>query len=411
MYNYILNSIGYKNQWHLHGRDVSGLTKMSSINVEKAWNILNGFGKNEVVIGFADDGCNLSSVDDNINKKFTAAAFLQDGKLMTGTASSIKNRMYIPPYRHGTALAGLIAAPLSSSLPVGVSPGCRLLPVRWEFDNGFHITQKGFYKILSFISNKVDIFINTWAKFPKMVFNDENLAMIRELTYKGGRRGKGIVFIWAAGNSGCPIHYSCDNDIIWSGCVGKDGLLYDVKKSKEFFHSLYNVDNVLIVSAINAFGKRAHYSCYGNGISICAPSNNKHCFESGLYIEKGLTTRSADQAGFTNNFKGTSGAAALVAGVAGLVISANMEASAFDVVSVIKSTALKSLDFVPYPTSKYLCSQFNLGLIEDSVIDVYSNGKFNLEGWSPWFGYGLVNAEHAVKLAINKKIRSSIYGG
>ncbi|EKQ9928325.1 proprotein convertase subtilisin/kexin type 7 precursor, partial [Salmonella enterica subsp. enterica serovar Panama] len=106
MYNYILNSIGYKNQWHLHGRDVSGLTKMSSINVENAWSILNGFGKNEVVIGFADDGCNLSSVDDNINKKFTAAAFLQDGKLMTGTASSIKNRMYIPPYRHGTVLAG-----------------------------------------------------------------------------------------------------------------------------------------------------------------------------------------------------------------------------------------------------------------------------------------------------------------
>lgn len=108
------------------------MSVLCSINNERAWERLEGYGSNDVVIGFADDGCCLPSVDRNFHNKFIAVAYIDNGKLITGSPDNMQDRMYIAAHRHGTALAGLMAAPLSSILPVGVAPGCRLLPVRWE---------------------------------------------------------------------------------------------------------------------------------------------------------------------------------------------------------------------------------------------------------------------------------------
>lgn len=374
---------------------------MSNVSSEKAWDILDGFGNKDVVIGFADDGCRLGCVDKELSDKFAAAAFLENGKLITGTAERLSDRMFISPFRHGTALAGLMAAPLSSAHPIGVAPGCSLLPVRWEFNNGFKITQDGFRKILLFLSDKVDVFVNTWARLPSMIFNEENLALINELSCKGGRRGKGIVFVWAAGNSACPVHHSGDYDIIWNGYLDQQGCVAGIRKTKQFTHSLIDTDNVLLVSAVNGFGKRAHYSCYGTGIAVCAPSSNSHCFGANLYVEQGLTARSADEAGFTRNFKGTSGAAALVGGVAGLIISACPNLSASEIVSVIKSSASRCLDFSSYPTTEFRCAGSSSEVVSDGIKGHYSSGHFIQGGWSPWFGYGLVNAADAVRLALS----------
>ncbi|BEH99991.1 S8 family serine peptidase [Edwardsiella ictaluri] len=390
----------YHAQWHLHGGGF-GYCNVKNIG---AWELLDGYGDDSVVIGFADDGCLLSAVDADYSNKFIAAAFFDGNKLVTGTPRRLFNNMYLSGFRHGTALASIIASPLSLTLPLGVAPGCRLLPIRWGFNNGFSITQDGFQQMLLFVSDKIDVFVNCWSRLPIMNFNEETVSMIRTLERSGGRRGKGILFIWAAGNSGCPIDYYSDTSVVFDGIVKDDGFFYDGRASKYFHHSLVNIDNVLMVSSVDCYGKRSHYSCYGSGISICAPSNNKHRFGAKLYSEKGLTTRSADFTGMTNNFKGTSGSAAIVGGVAGLVISANKNLYATDVASIIKSTASKHLNFSSYPTTIFSCGKHKAIRFSDGVVSEYIRGEFDGQGWSPWFGYGLVNSCDAVKYAITKSL-------
>lgn len=396
----LLVSPGYQAQWHLHGRTSDGST-CCSVKAEQAWTRLRGFGNEEIVIAFSDDGCHTDAVAPSSSCKFAAAAYLEQGELVYGNPQEVKEKMVIPGHRHGTALAGLIAGPLDVVLPIGVAPGCRLLPVRWEYKDRFRITQKGFNTILTTLADKVDIFINTWASLPNMIFSEDNVRLIQELSYSGGRRGKGIIFIWAAGNSGCPIHYEASSLIPYTGYV-ENGSFYSGRFASTFFHSLCHLENVLIVSAINQQGRRAHYSCYGPGITLCAPSNNSHCFDAYTFSEPGLTTRSGDIKGYTHNFKGTSGASALVAGVAALTLSANQNLSASELANILRKTAAKDLDFRPYPEHRYPCQNFDGKDVSDLPLRQFNSGEFNHQGWSPWFGYGLVDAEKAVNLALSK---------
>lgn len=387
-------SSAYQSQWHLHGRTTDG-QRCRSVNAEQAWCSLQGYGRDDIVIAFADDGCQMDAVASCVNDKFAAAAFLENGRLIYDTPQQIKAQMFVPGHRHGTALAGLIAGAMEANFPVGVAPGCRLLPVRWEYNKRFRITPQGFFTILKTLEDKIDIFINTWASLPHMTFPDKTIGLIREMSQQGGRRGKGVLFIWAAGNSGCPIQYKADFPVPYTGYV-ENNIFCDGRYSAEFSHSLCSLENVLTVAAINLHGRRAHYSSYGPGISLCAPSNNRHCFDAFPFSEPGLTTRSGDIEGYTHNFKGTSGAAGLVAGAAALTLSANPQLNACELAGILRRTAAKDLDFRPYPEHRYPATGTATGQVTDLPLMPFRNGEFNSSGWSPWFGHGLVDAKQAV---------------
>ncbi|HAT1614038.1 TPA: S8 family serine peptidase [Raoultella ornithinolytica] len=393
----LLASSAYQSQWHLHGRMTDG-QRCRSVNAEQAWYRLKGYGREDIVIAFADDGCQMDAVASGTDDKFVAAAFLEQGRLVYEAPQQIKEQMFVPGHRHGTALAGLIAGAVNADFPVGVAPGCRLLPVRWEYDRRFHITPQGFHVILESLEDKTDIFINTWASLPNMKFPDKTVGLIRELSRHGGRRGKGILFIWAAGNSGCPIHFQADSPIPYAGYV-ENNVFCDGRYSSKFTHSLCNIENVLTVAAINLYGRRAHYSCYGPGIALCAPSNNRHCFDAFPFSEPGLTTRSGDIRGYTHNFKGTSGAAGLVAGAAALTLSANPQLNACELAGILRRTAARDLDCRPYAEHRYPAIGSASGEVTDLPLVPFQNGEFNSCGWSPWFGHGLVDAERAVTAA------------
>ncbi|QIT27413.1 hypothetical protein [Raoultella terrigena] len=78
---HLLASSAYQSQWHLHGR-LPGGQQCRSVNAEKAWLCLNGYGSQEVVISFADDGCLIDAVASNIDDKFVAAAFMEKRRLV-----------------------------------------------------------------------------------------------------------------------------------------------------------------------------------------------------------------------------------------------------------------------------------------------------------------------------------------
>jgi hypothetical protein len=145
-----------------------------------------------------------------------------------------------------------------------------------------------------------------------------------------GRRQKGCVIVWAAGNG---------NELI----------------SNDEWASY---DKVLAVAASTDQDTRAYYSDFGQEVDVCAPSSGG---------QNGITTTAIG--GYTSNFGGTSSAAPLVAGIAGLILSLNPNLTYLEVYDIICKSAEK--------------------------IDV-QNGKYNADGHSDWYGYGRVNAFRAL---------------
>jgi hypothetical protein len=400
--NVLSKSIHYSRQWHLHGQGKSSLIDpRASLNCQEAWQVLDGFGKEQIIVAVPDDGCLVASVPGHDKGKFIDLAYLENNRLITGLSDNVKHAMYIPNKKHGSAICSLIASALTQSKPVGVIPNAKLLPIRWEYNGGYKISQAGFERILDYVSDKVDIMICTWASTPNFIFSESNITRIKELATKGGRRGKGIVFIWAAGNSAVPIDFLSTQPIPYRGYVA-DGVFLHAKYAVHFTHSLKNIDNVALVSAISSQAQRSHYSSYGYGLSLCAPSNNTHCFTDDPLSGLGITTASADDCGYTHNFKGTSASAALVAGVAGLILSANNLLTATDVVNIMKKTASSELNFAGYPEEKFFDPN-EQRWCSTTPLPPFDRGCFSSSVWSPWFGYGKVDARAAVEYAITIK--------
>jgi subtilisin-like proprotein convertase family protein len=239
-----------------------------------------------------------------------------------------------------------------------------------------------------------------------MSFSSTVVNRVRQLSESGGRRGRGIVFLFAAGNENCPIQHSGSEDIPFTdGWNPSFTTWIGVETSRVFSHNLTTVPGVVHVAALASHAQRSHYSNYGIGVGICAPSNNVHEYRRLPVTGLGITTaRGTQVTTITDTFGGTSSATPLVAGIAALVISANPELGAAEVIGVLKRTAAKDLDPTPYPRTPPASFDTNPSW-DVSPAGASANGAFqnigNPDGtWSPWFGHGRVDAQAAVAEAL-----------
>ncbi|MDX1984888.1 MAG: proprotein convertase P-domain-containing protein [Bryobacteraceae bacterium] len=404
----------YLEQWHLHTRRSHSLfDRRSSSRCEGAWQLLDNFGSAEVVVCVTDDGCRLDHRDFDSTGKFAGFGFFQGNQFITNLSPGAdRARMYEDGEDHGTACAGVIGAEIDAGLTVGAAPGCRLLPIKWELireDRGefLAISDGKLLAVLDFVADKVDVISNSWGSSPQSNSSAVLIARIRELAQTGGPRRKGIVFLWAAGNENCPIQHNADVDTPFDDGRDGNGNWVGVNTSRTFRHNLVGIPGVMYVAAVASNAQRSHYSNYGTGIDISAPSNNLHIYRrmpsiTGLGI---TTVEGASPTTTTRSFGGTSSATPLTAGIAALVISANPDLTALEVISILKRTASKDLDFTPYP--KTPPASFDPNPTWDvSPIAPFDSGAFqNINSpdgtWSPWFGHGRVDAQAAVAEALS----------
>lgn len=400
----------YFQQWHLHERLTDNeFDVRSSARCEDAWNILNHFGSEDVVIGVTDDGCKLDHPDFNSQGKFTTWGYMSGLNLIhRDSIASNPNNMYQDGADHGTNCCGVVAAEVDAQLTVGAAPGCRLLPIKWESSGpSLFISDGKIFTVLEFLQNKVDVISNSWGSSPHGNYASFVVNKIRALAQSGGRRGKGIVFLWAAGNENCPINFSGNLDIPydhgWKQRMDGSWFWDGVRTSRTFSHNLAGIPGVMFIAALASSAQRSHYSNYGTDISLTAPSSNSHKYFRMSVTGLGITTTSGDSRLFDNEFGGTSSATPLVAGIAGLVISANPDLTAEEVVSVLQQTASKDLNMSSYPQTPPASYDTNTSW-DVSPVPPFENGAFdqNLEDgtWSPWFGFGKVDAATAVKEAL-----------
>lgn len=401
----------YARQWHLH-TDFHHLDydHRACAMCEHAWQLLDGFGSSAITIAISDDGCRTDHSDFNSPDKFRSWAYFRGQRLVTADdIDASADEMWKPGANHGTSCAGVAAGEVDAQRVVGAAPGCKLLPIQFEsLGPSLFISSSRMLKALNFIADDADIMSNSWGNVPINVWPTVVVNRMTQLAQTGGPRGKGILFLWAAGNDNCPINLEAAQDVPYTSgidFVSDTPVWAGVATARTFENNLVGVPGVMHIAALASNARRSHYSNYGPGISLCSPTSNSHTYSRMVVRGLGVTSATGAGAGVTNSFGGTSSATPLVAGVAALVRSANPELTAAEVESILKRTASKGLDMSGYaPTSP---APYDMDTSWDvSPVTPFDTGEFTDNGdddgsWSPWFGFGRVDARRAVADALN----------
>ena len=370
----------YIKQWYLNNKGGSNLGAGSHIFAEQAWDITRG--NRSVIIAIADDSIDINHPDFKGSGKIVSPLDLKDNDFSPMPVEDTDN--------HGTSCAGVATAEENGIGIVGVAPGCALMPIR---TTGY-LDDDSIEQIFDWVIQKgASVVSCSWG--PSAVYFPLSLRQSAALTKAAtqGRNGKGCVIVFAAGNANRPVN----------GTINEKGWPKNIISGQTKWLGGFTVHpDVITVSASTSLGKKAAYSNWGSGISVCAPSNNA---PPGMWLQEtgfvttppevtsylaGLGVFTTDRVGasgydpgnYTAYFGGTSSATPVVAGVAALVLSANPNLTAKEVRTILEQTADKIVDTDPDP-------QFGTQM-----------GTYNSSGRSDWFGYGKVNAFKAVQAAV-----------
>ena len=331
----------YGCQWHLSNTGQFEGGAMQDINVESVWSGGNmGEGINVVVV---DDGLQSSHQDLAPN-------------VLTSRNHDYARRggIFHPFETHGTAVAGLIAARDNDIGVRGVAPRARVFGYNLIAFGATTASSVGDAMYRREDAQHTAISNNSWGHVPTSMptgFGATWEAAV-ERGVTEGYGGKGIFYVWSAGNG----HERYDHA------------------------NLDEVANFYAVAAACAVGYddvRSDYSETGANLWVCAPSN------SGRPGLPGITTTHQSNR-YRDSFGGTSAAAPIVSGVAALVRAANNTLTWRDVKLILAASARQN-------------DSTNSGWEQGAV--KYGSTTNERYSFNHEYGFGMVDAAAAVALA------------
>lgn len=344
-------------QWHLEnvgqidGSSI-GLLAGADARVIAAWRASQQLGDSDITVAVIDDGFDIGHPDLGPSSRIVSPFDF------TRNSTDVRpgpGRVPVPGDPggdwHGTACAGVAVSRADADGVVGAAPNCKLMPVRWgpyindtQIENWFsHVTDNG-----------ADVVSCSWGVQARVFELSTRMHNAIEECATNGRGGLGCVVCFAAGNENRDID--------------------DYPNSLDGFATH---PNVIAVAASTSVDTKAHYSNFGEAISICAPSSGAGgrgvltADVRGTYVatDDGNTYEAGYSPGaFTPSFGGTSSACPLVAGICALVLSLDASLTAAQVKSLLESNARR----------------------------IGSNASYGTDGHSNLFGFGCVDAEAVV---------------
>jgi subtilisin family serine protease len=341
-------------QWHLentglHGGESIGFKRGADARVVAAWRLLESIGSNDVVVGVIDDGFDLGHPD-LADKAIDPWDFRRNSSDVTPEPD-----LHSPAHGnwHGTACAGVAIGSAGAGQIVGVAPNALWIPVRMNGSISPMLTAEWFDYLTD---HGAWIISCSWGAEAAVYTLPDRIAHAISRSATEGRDGLGCAVVFAAGNSSLDIN--------------------DHPRSE---NGLARHPQVIAVSASTSMDEFADYSNFGEEIWVCAPSGGLGGWSvttsdvRGSYTDAEGVERASGYADGDYNpyFTGTSSACPLVAGVCALLLSANSDLTAEQVRQVIRETARR--------------------IGEESG---YENGH------STKFGYGCIDAESAVRAAL-----------
>ncbi len=340
-------------QWHL-----------PMINAPKAWE--HTYGEPYSIIAVLDSGISIYHPDlrDNIIR---GKSFAKNPSTGVVPLDDAKGPYYNMIAAHGTAVAGIIGAVTDNRIGVaGICGNCSITPAKFfDYHEEYIEVSRTLNAFKWLVDNGAAVINNSWGE----IDIDENGKCLEiqpdnfrneavQYAAKYGRNGLGSIVVWAAGNSRCDTALNMN----------------------------YEHPSILLVNAVDEYGKMAEYSNYGNRIDIALPDASVTTDLPGEYGFNNSVFSDNIDLEYTTSFTGTSSSAAVASGIAGLIISANPALTSEEVIKCMKAASM-----IPEQNCSLEESQ------RDSLnIPSDPPGKEH----SKCFGFGVVDTEKAVKMAI-----------
>lgn len=307
----------FSQQWHLKNTGQGGGLKGFDMKVTSTWDTYRGRG---VKIGIVDDGLEIlhpdlsPNVEPGLHFDWNALPYDTDP-----TPNPKKDDT------HGTAVAGVAAARGGNSIGVsGVAPEARLVGLRLisaEDQDGTSDQEDA--EAMAHQNGVIHVKNCSWGS--SRGFNPASplFEAARRDGVLNGRGGKGILYVWAAGNNR------------EAGQQGqKDGIT----------SSMY----INTVGALTNKGGLTYYSETGAHIILTAPSSggSRSIYSTDLRGKNGYNKRGSAQGepsdlNYTDSFGGTSSATPAVAGMMALMLEANPNLNWRDVKEILLRSATK----------------------------------------------------------------------
>lgn len=286
-----------------------------NLGMPEAWGMTLGSADTTVVV--VDTGCDLDHPD--------LAAKMDPGRDVVDDDDDPSYLGSDSGAEHGTECAGLIAAATDNGEGIaGGCPECRLRCVRFLSDEPVPLSAD--VDAFQFaLEVGADVVSNSWGFVEPTPVPGPLREAIQEVATQG-RGGLGAIVVFAAGND--------DREL------GDD--------------ELEAVPGVLCVGAINNFDDATPFTNRGRAIDLVAPTGTLTTDISG--------SAGSDPTDYTSLFGGTSSACPVVAGIAGLLVSAAPDRTGPELTEILIRTARAAPYAVP-----------------------------DEDGHDPLFGYGIVD--------------------
>ncbi len=266
---------------------------------------------------------------------------------------------------HGTTVAGVIAARSGNGIGVTGVAG-RASIYGYNLLSSYTLARQGDAMFRN--AAATDISSNSWGPDDNAAFHpvDDSWERGIKVGLNSGSNGKGISYIWAAGN----------------GREEYDNSNYD---------EITNFYGVVAVCAVSRNRSVAFYSEAGANLWLCGPSDSRVLGVTTTDLtgtrgdNQGVHDKEYSNLNYTNSFEGTSASAPFVAGVVALMRQVNSALTWRDVKLILaESSDMPAID----------------GIITGA--EVYAN---NRAGSKPNYkfhhdyGFGIVNSTRAVAIA------------
>ena len=364
-------------QWHLLNSGQTGGRKGVDLNVLPVWEYYRGAGIN---VGIYDSGVYVDHEDLIANWDIDLQPII-DGEPLN--PNPLNNPLVIKADAHGTAVAGLIAAPINGIGVVGVAPEVNYGASILKFKDTSGLRLKEFKQF-----GLYDIANHSWSDF---LTQEERNAWINSIVT--GRNELGVVQVVSASNS--------RENGNWTSFMNSD---------------LTNMRQNIIVAAGSDLGDIIDYSTPGPSVLVTAPVDvNKILGPQYPQWERKVTTpdrildksTTTDIPGKENGFSGeddllkaslppdysyttamsgTSASAPMVSGVVSLMLDANPSLGYRDVQEIL---AISS-------RSPWQVGEYELFPWQTNGANYYNGGGFR---YSHDYGFGFVDAAAAVRLS------------
>jgi subtilisin family serine protease len=296
---YVPNDPLFPEQWALENANGD------DIDAPQAWT--HTLGSAAVTIAVLDDGIELGHPDLAPNIAAAGRDFTVYPPAEGAQPRAIADR-------HGTSVAGIAAARGDNGIGVsGICPRCRILPIRVHGSSNLGVAEAFRYAV----EQGADIITNSWGYARGTTIAEAVDAAVRDAIDSAaneGRGGRGVLVVFgmtneAVDNCGAPADISALESVVAVGVADQDGLIGS--------------------------------SGFGACMDLVAPAKPERRGTRGSATTDRTGIDGHADGDYFMAFGGTSAAAPLVAGVAGLLLSLNPELTRADLKQILEHTADK----------------------------------------------------------------------